>query len=88
MSARVPQVSVVVPIFDKAPFLAACLASISAQTLRDLEIVLVDDASTDGSLAIAAEHARADDRVVLLRQDVNLGPGPARNRGLLLQVGE
>src|SRR5262249_22973319 len=83
MGSKRPVVSVVVPIFNKAPFLKACLDSISNQTLADLQVVCIDDASTDGSLDIAEEHACSDDRVIVLRQKINRGAGVARNRGLM-----
>jgi glycosyltransferase involved in cell wall biosynthesis len=63
-----PLVSVLLPVRDEAPFLAEALASLSAQTLRDFEAVVVDDGSRDGSAEIAEAHAREDRRFRVLRQ--------------------
>jgi glycosyltransferase involved in cell wall biosynthesis len=64
-----PRVSVLLPARDEEPFLAECLASLSAQTLSDFEVLVVDDGSTDASPAIAVGHARADSRFRVLRQE-------------------
>jgi glycosyltransferase involved in cell wall biosynthesis len=66
---RAPRVSVLLPVRDEEPFLAECLESLSAQTLSDFEVIMVDDGSTDASGGIAAEHARRDARFRLLRQE-------------------
>ena len=63
-----PRVSVLLPVRDEEPFLAATLESLSAQTLADHEVIVVDDGSRDASAAIAEAHARADPRVRLVRQ--------------------
>ena len=64
-----PQVSVLLPVRDEEPFLAECLDSLSAQTLSDFEVIVVDDGSTDGSAEIAVEHARRDARFRVVRQE-------------------
>jgi CDP-glycerol glycerophosphotransferase len=61
-------VSVVVPIYNVAAYLDACLASLAAQSLADLEVVMVDDGSTDGSGDIAASFAARDPRFRLVSQ--------------------
>jgi glycosyltransferase involved in cell wall biosynthesis len=66
---RRARVSVILPVRDEEEFLAECLDSLSAQTLSDFEVVVVDDGSTDASAAIAEEHARADSRFRVLRQE-------------------
>jgi glycosyltransferase involved in cell wall biosynthesis len=70
-------VSVVIPVFNAERYLAETLASVSAQTYRTIEVVVVDDGSTDRSVAIARD---AGERVVVVPQE-NLGPAAARNRG-------
>jgi glycosyltransferase involved in cell wall biosynthesis len=64
-----PRVSVLLPVRDEEPYLADCLDSLSAQTLVDFEVIVVDDGSTDGSPAILEAHARADSRFRVLRQE-------------------
>ena len=81
LSATTPELSVVVPVYNVKPYLAACLDSLLAQTFTDLEVVLVDDGSTDGSSEIAAGFVRGQDRWRLIRT-ANHGLGAARNRGV------
>ena len=71
-------VTVIVPIYNQKRFLNRCIDSIIEQTYKDIEILLVDDGSTDGSEKILFEYAEGDPRFLLLAQD-NQGPGPARN---------
>jgi hypothetical protein len=78
-------VSVVVPLYNKAPFITRALDSIAAQTYRNFEAIVVDDGSADGSGEIAANYA--DPRFRLICQ-ANAGPGAARNRGVREAKGE
>ncbi|HEX5188821.1 MAG TPA: bifunctional glycosyltransferase family 2 protein/CDP-glycerol:glycerophosphate glycerophosphotransferase [Streptosporangiaceae bacterium] len=80
-------VSVVVPFYNNVALLGDCLASIAGQTHRNLQVVMVDDGSTDGSAAIARDQAAADPRFELISQR-NAGPGAARNRGVAAANGE
>lgn len=80
-------VSVVVPIYNVEAFLRDCLDSIRDQTYARLQVVLVDDGSTDGSAAIAEEYVAADPRFVLVRQ-ANAGLSAARNAGVPHATGE
>jgi CDP-glycerol glycerophosphotransferase len=75
-----PCLTVVVPVYNVERYLEECLASIAAQTLPDLDVVLVDDGSTDAGPEIAAAWAARDGRFRLVRQD-NGGLGQARNTG-------
>jgi glycosyltransferase involved in cell wall biosynthesis len=79
---RAPEISVLIPVFNKASYLDACLKSVLEQSLKALEIICIDDCSTDESLAIARRHAADDPRVVVVQTAVNSGPGVARNAGL------
>jgi CDP-glycerol glycerophosphotransferase len=81
-----PPISVVVPIYQVKHYLAECLTSIAGQTMDDLEVVMVDDGSTDGSAAIADEFAAADRRFRLISQP-NGGLGSARNTGIDASTG-
>ncbi|MEO1055827.1 MAG: glycosyltransferase family 2 protein [Actinomycetota bacterium] len=82
-----PRASLVVPFYDVEDYIDHCLASIAQQTLRELEVLLVDDGSRDGSLAIAEEYCTRDSRFRLHRQD-NGGLADARNNGAALAVGD
>lgn len=76
---RTPQVSVLVPVYNKEPYLRRAIDSVLNQTFTDFELVLVDDGSTDGSLALARSYT--DPRVRVVAQ-ANAGEGGARNRGI------
>lgn len=78
---RQPKVSFVVPVYNLAPWLDETLDSLCNQTLRDIEVVCVDDGSTDGSAAVLARRAQLDSRVRVITQ-ANGGVGRARNAGL------
>jgi CDP-glycerol glycerophosphotransferase len=84
---RGPLLSVVVPAYDVAPWLPACLDSVLASTHRRLEVVVVDDGSPDESGAIADGYAARDARVRVLHTD-NHGLGAARNEGLRHVTGD
>lgn len=81
------KVSVIIPVYNVEAYLRQCLDSVVNQTLRDIEIICVDDGSTDGSAAILAEYAAKDPRVkVLTREHTNAGA--ARNAGMAVATGE
>jgi glycosyltransferase involved in cell wall biosynthesis len=80
-----PRISVIIPLFNKAPFVARALQSVAAQTFTDFELIVVDDGSTDDGAKIVERFG--DSRIRLIRQE-NAGPGAARNRGLAEARGE
>ncbi|HVB45985.1 MAG TPA: bifunctional glycosyltransferase family 2 protein/CDP-glycerol:glycerophosphate glycerophosphotransferase [Streptosporangiaceae bacterium] len=80
-------ISVIVPFYNNADLLGDCLASIAAQTHVDLQVVMVDDGSTDGSAKVARAQAAADPRFTLLSVP-NGGPGAARNHGVAAATGK
>ena len=82
-----PKVSIILPIYNVQAYLAEALDSVVNQTLRELEIICVDDGSTDGSLDIIREYAARDPRIVVLTGP-NGGYGKAMNRGLDRATGE
>jgi succinoglycan biosynthesis protein ExoO len=82
-----PIVSVLIANFNGGAFVADALASAARQSLRDIEIIFVDDASTDESLAIARDFARGDGRVRIISLETNSGPSAARNAGLAAAQG-
>lgn len=81
------KISVIVPVYDVEEYLAECLRSIINQVYTNLEVIIVDDGSTDKSSAIAEEFVRSDRRVTLIRQP-NAGLGAARNTGLRAATGD
>lgn len=86
-SSNSPLLSVIVPVYNTAPFLTRCLESLIQQTYRNLEIICVNDGSTDGSAAILDEYAAKDSRIKVIHQE-NAGVSVARNRGLDAATGE
>ena len=82
-----PRVSVLTANYNGARHLRAAIASIQAQTLTDLELIVVDDASTDDSVAILRAEAERDPRIRLVLQGHNGGPAAARNAGLRVARG-
>lgn len=80
-SGYCPKVSIVVPVYNVEPFLDQCIQSIVDQTLRDIEIILVDDGSTDRSGALCDEWAKKDARIRVLHK-ANGGLSDARNAGI------
>ncbi|HCU96580.1 MAG TPA: hypothetical protein DHU96_29210 [Actinobacteria bacterium] len=82
-----PRISVVVPFYNNGEDLDDCLQSIAAQTFTDLEVIMVDDGSTDSGPEVARKWAAADPRFTLIRSRGG-GPGGARNRGVEQARGE
>ena len=76
-----PKVSVIIPVYNVEPYLHECLDSVVNQTLRDIEIICVNDGSTDNSGAILAEYAARDERIIVITQE-NRGLSAARNVGM------
>lgn len=87
-SSTTPIVSVVIPAFNASGCIDRAVESVRAQTLQEFEIVIVDDVSTDDTVAVVERMAAADPRVRLVRSDVNGGPSAARNRGFLEAKGK
>ena len=83
-----PAVSVVIPVWNSGQYFRECLDSVVGQTLRNIEILIVDDASTDGSGAVADEYATRDDRITVVHQKKSTGAGPARNVAMAMAKGE
>ena len=80
-----PTVSVVIPAYNRAGSLADAVTSVSNQTYRDFEIIVVDDGSTDDTRAVV--ECLTDDRIRYVRHDVNKGANAARNTGIKLARG-
>lgn len=87
MLEKRPKISVIVPVYNVELYLKRCLDSIINQTLSDIEIICVNDGSTDNSVNILDEYAQKDDRIKIVSQ-VNAGLSAARNTGLKYVSGE
>ena len=81
-------ISVIVPIYNAEPYLAKCIESLLQQSHTALQIILVNDGSTDNSLAIAQDYAAREQRILLYSLDTNQGQSAARNEGLMHATGE
>ena len=82
-----PLISVIVPVYNKEKYVAECLNSILNQTYSNIEVIIIDDGSTDKSLEICMRYAEEDKRVKVFPQE-NGGPSAARNKGLDNAKGE
>lgn len=82
-----PKISVIIPVYNVENYLKECLDSIINQTLSDIEIICVDDGSTDSSLNILREYAEKDSRIKIIQQE-NQYAGVARNNGMMIATGE
>lgn len=82
-----PKVSVIVPVYNAEKYLTECVDSILAQTLRDIEVILVDDGATDSSPAICDAYAEKDDRVRVIHKP-NGRAASARNAGMKIAQGD
>jgi glycosyltransferase involved in cell wall biosynthesis len=83
-----PRVSVIIPAYNAAAFLDQSIPSASKQTHSNLEIIIIDDASTDNTLEIANRHAATDPRIRVLRHEKNSGLAATRNTGIRESKGE
>ena len=82
-----PHISIIIPVYNVEPYLRQCLDSVANQTMRDIQIICVNDGSTDGSVDILEEYAAMDSRFVVVHQN-NSGAGTARNTGLRHATGK
>ena len=83
-----PKISVLVAVYNTAEYLPHCLDSLLNQTLKDVEVVCIDDASTDDSLDILHQYAARDTRLRVIALDENRGQAHARNIGLSCATGD
>ena len=77
-----PRVTVLVAVYNAEPWLPRCLDSLRSQTLTDIQVLCVDDCSTDGSLALLRQYADGDPRFEVIHLEKNQGQAHARNVGL------
>ncbi len=76
------KLSVVIPVHNAEKYLSNCLDSVLGQSMKDLEVICVDDASTDGSVSVIEEYCRKDSRVMLIKNKENIFAGQCRNMGI------
>ena len=81
-------ISVIIPVYNVEKYLYVCLNSVLKQTYTNFEIICIDDASTDTSLEILEYFAKKDQRIKILKNESNKGPGFSRNKGLNIATGE
>ena len=86
-NTALPLISVIVPVYNVKPYIAKCLDSIMRQTYTNIEIIVVDHGSTDGSEHICDEYANKDQRIIVIHQK-NGGLAAARNTGIDAAHGE
>lgn len=82
------KLSVIIPVYNAEQYIGQCLDSVLNQSLKELEVICVDDASTDSSARIIRQYQKRDSRVKLLKNETNLYAGICRNRGLETAGGE
>ncbi|MWW92883.1 glycosyltransferase family 2 protein, partial [Francisella tularensis] len=80
-------ISIIIPIYNTQQYLSRCLESVINQTYKNLEIILINDGSTDNSLSICQKYKSKDSRIVLLNQQ-NSGQALARNNALDIAKGD
>ena len=83
-----PKMSLIIPVYNVEKYLSKCLDSCIAQTLTDIEIICIEDCSTDNSLKILYEYEKKDSRIIIIRQEKNSGSSANRNLGLKKATGE
>jgi glycosyltransferase involved in cell wall biosynthesis len=83
-----PKVSIIVPVYNVEKYLEKCLDSIVNQTLKDIEIICINDCSTDNSSIILNRYKEKDERIIIFNLSKNGGLGKVRNIGILIAKGE
>lgn len=87
MEKIIPKISVIIPVYNTEKYLRQCLDSVLNQTLKEIEVLCIDDGSTDESLMILNEYKEKDNRITVLKQEKS-NAGEARNKGLSIANGE
>jgi len=83
-----PKVSIIIPVYNVEKFLRECLDSVVNQTLKDIEIICINDCSPDNSLKILEEYASKDNRIKIIDNETNLGLGQSRNNAIKVATGD
>ena len=85
--SKMIKISVIIPVYNVEQYLPKCLDSVLNQTLKDIEIICINDESPDNCAQILEEYQKRDSRIIILNQK-NSGQGSARNRGLEIAKGK
>ena len=83
-----PKVSVIIPVWNPGDGIRRCVASLRGQTLKDIEMIFVDDCGTDGAMDVVRAAAAEDPRIRIISNAENVGPGISRNAGIEVARGE
>ena len=81
-------ISVIIPVYNTAKYVGKCIESIINQSYKNLEILIIDDASTDSSFDICKDYADTDKRIKIIRNDINIGLSGSRNIGIDISKGK
>ena len=82
------KVSIIIPVYNVEKYISQCLDSAINQSLKDIEIIIVDDCGSDKSMDIAKEYAKNDNRIKIIKNSQNQGPFTSRNNAVLVANGE
>ena len=82
MKEKQPFFSIIMPVFNTEKYLSKAIDSVLKQTFTDFELIIIDDNSSDASYTICKNYADKDNRIKLLRNDINLGVAKSRNKAL------
>ncbi len=88
MNDKYISVSVIMPVYNSGQYLCPCIDSLLAQTLKDIQIIIIDDASTDGSVNILKQYAQMDNRIRVIGNSIHQGAGYCRNQGMDIAQGK
>ena len=83
-----PKISIIIPVYNVEKYISQCLDSAINQSLKDIEIIIVDDCGSDNSMDIAKEYAKNDSRIKIIKNSQNQGPFTSRNNAVLAANGE
>jgi glycosyltransferase involved in cell wall biosynthesis len=85
---QLPLVSIIIPVWNPGPSISRCIESLQNQTLKEIEMIFVDDCGTDDSMDKVRAAAKEDSRIRIIENEENIGSGPSRNRGIEEARGE
>lgn len=83
-----PKITIIIPVYNSEKYLKKSIDSAINQSLKKIEIICIEDCSSDNSLKILKDFKKRDNRLIILKNRINLGPGKSRNRGIIKATGE